>query len=103
MNPAGELMFNVLASFAQFERSLIAERVRPGMARAKKSGVHVGRPSKLNGDLEALRPLIESGRLSCHQAARQLGSRTPRSPAVSSALVQKSPQKAPRKALPSKA
>ena len=72
-NPAGELMFNILASFAQFERSLIAERVRAGMARARKSGVHVGRPAKLNGDLAALRPLIESGQLSRHQAARQLG------------------------------
>jgi DNA invertase Pin-like site-specific DNA recombinase len=72
-NPAGELMFNILASFAQFERSLIAERVRAGMARARKAGVHVGRPAKLNGDLTALRPLIESGQLSRHQAARQLG------------------------------
>ena len=72
-NPAGELMFNILASFAQFERSLIAERVRAGMARARKSGVHVGRPAKLNGDLAALRPLIESCQLSRHQAARQLG------------------------------
>jgi DNA invertase Pin-like site-specific DNA recombinase len=72
-NPAGELMFNILASFAQFERSLIAERVRAGMARARKSGVHVGRPPKLNGDLTVLRPLIESGQLSRHQAARQLG------------------------------
>ena len=33
-SPAGELMFNILASFAQFERSLIAERVRAGMAKA---------------------------------------------------------------------
>ena len=72
-NPAGELMFNILASFAQFEKALIAERVRAGMARARKSGVHVGRPAKLNGDLAALRPLIESGQLSRHQAAQQLG------------------------------
>jgi DNA invertase Pin-like site-specific DNA recombinase len=72
-SPAGELMFNILASFAQFERSLIAERVRAGMARAKATGVHCGRPSKLNGELETLRPLIESGRVSRHQAARQLG------------------------------
>ena len=55
-SPAGELMFNILASFAQFERSLIAERVRAGMARAKASGVRCGRPPKLDGELEALRP-----------------------------------------------
>jgi DNA invertase Pin-like site-specific DNA recombinase len=28
-SPAGELMFNIVASFARFERSLIAERVPP--------------------------------------------------------------------------
>jgi DNA invertase Pin-like site-specific DNA recombinase len=67
------LMFTIMTGFAEFERSLIAERVRAGMARAKKSGVHVGRPAKLDGDLTALRPLIESGQLSRHQAARQLG------------------------------
>jgi DNA invertase Pin-like site-specific DNA recombinase len=72
-NPAGELMFNILASFAQFEKALIAERVRAGMARARKSGVHVGRPQKLNGELDALVPDILAGRLSRHAAARQLG------------------------------
>lgn len=72
-NPAGELMFNILASFAQFERSLIAERVRAGMARAKKSGVRIGRPAKLNGELDALVPDILAGRLSRHAAARRLG------------------------------
>src|SRR5262249_12428624 len=72
-SPVGDLMLNILASFAQFERSLIAERVRAGMARARKSGVHVGRPHKLNGELEALIPEILAGRLSRHAAARQLG------------------------------
>ncbi len=66
-------MLNILASFAQFERALIAERVRAGMARARKQGKHVGRPAVLNGDLDLLRPLIESGALSWRQAARRLG------------------------------
>ncbi len=72
-SPQGELVFNLLATFAQFERSLIAERVRAGMARARKQGKHVGRPAVLNGDLDLLRPLIESGALSRRQAARRLG------------------------------
>ena len=70
---AGQLMFTILTAFAEFERSLIAERVRAGMARAKAAGVHCGRPPKLNGELETLRPVIESGQLSRQQAARQLG------------------------------
>ncbi len=42
--PQGKLLFNLLASFAEFEREQIAERVRAGMARAKREGKHVGRP-----------------------------------------------------------
>jgi DNA invertase Pin-like site-specific DNA recombinase len=55
-NPAGELMFNILASFAQFELSLIDERVRARMARAKKQGKHVRRPRVLNGKWEEIAP-----------------------------------------------
>ncbi len=42
--PQGKLLFNLLASFAEFEREQIAERVKAGMARAKREGRHVGRP-----------------------------------------------------------
>jgi DNA invertase Pin-like site-specific DNA recombinase len=72
-SPVGDLMLNILASFAQFERALIAERVKAGMARAKKQGKHVGRPAVLNGNFEALRPAIEAGTLSRSAAARRLG------------------------------
>jgi DNA invertase Pin-like site-specific DNA recombinase len=72
-NPAGELMFNILASFAQFERSLIAERVRAGMARAKGQGKHVGRPRAVNGEWEELAPRVTSGEISRRAAAKILG------------------------------
>jgi DNA invertase Pin-like site-specific DNA recombinase len=72
-SPVADLMLNILASFAQFERSLIAERVRAGMDRARKQGKHVGRPQALNGNLDALRPAIAAGTLSRRQAAKQLG------------------------------
>jgi DNA invertase Pin-like site-specific DNA recombinase len=68
-----DLMFNILASFAAFERSLIAERVQAGMARARKQGKALGRPRVLNGDFEALRPAIQAGTLSMRAAARKLG------------------------------
>ena len=41
--PAGRLMFNVIAAMAQFERELICERVKAGMAAARARGKHVGR------------------------------------------------------------
>ncbi|MGP4063029.1 recombinase family protein [Halobacillus sp. H74] len=40
------LMFNVLGSFAQFERDLIVERTTEGRERAKKQGKHMGRPGQ---------------------------------------------------------
>jgi|SRR5690625_276767 len=46
------LMFNVLGSFAQFERDLIIERTSEGRERAKKQGKHMGRPSRPRKDIE---------------------------------------------------
>lgn len=43
-----EMLFNVLGSFAQFERRLIKERQAEGIAAAKAKGKHLGRPSRLN-------------------------------------------------------
>jgi DNA invertase Pin-like site-specific DNA recombinase len=40
--PTGELIFHVMASLAQFESSLISQRVKAGMARAKAQGKHIG-------------------------------------------------------------
>jgi DNA invertase Pin-like site-specific DNA recombinase len=72
-SPVADLMLNILASFAQFEKALIAERVRAGMARGKRQGVHVGRPHALNGNLDTLESAIAAGTLSRRAAARQLG------------------------------
>jgi len=40
----GKLIYTVLAGIAEFERSLIQERVKSGIARAQASGIHCGRP-----------------------------------------------------------
>ena len=42
--PSGKLQFHVLAAVAEFERSLISERVRAGMRAATKRGKRSGRP-----------------------------------------------------------
>jgi len=41
--PAGKAMFHMLGVFAEFERSLIVERVRAGIARAKREGTRSGK------------------------------------------------------------
>ena len=42
-NSLGTLLFNILGSFAQFERDLIVERTTEGRVRAKAQGKHMGR------------------------------------------------------------
>ena len=46
--PAGEAMANVLATFAQFERRLIALRTREALAVKRSQGVRLGRPPTLD-------------------------------------------------------
>jgi DNA invertase Pin-like site-specific DNA recombinase len=44
--PAGRLTFQVLGAVAEFEREMLRERVRAGMAQARRAGKNVGRPAK---------------------------------------------------------
>lgn len=41
--PAGRMLFHMVGAFAEFERELIRERTRAGMAAAAKRGVKLGR------------------------------------------------------------
>ena len=43
--PAGKAMFQMLGVFAEFERSIIQERVHAGLARARAKGKTLGRPT----------------------------------------------------------
>ena len=70
--PAGEAMANVLATFAQFERRLIAERTREALAATRAQGVRLGRRSTLP---PAVRRRIQQARaegLSLPKIAEQL-------------------------------
>ncbi len=42
-SPSGRLIFQMLASFAEYERETIGERTRAGLHRALRNGKHVGR------------------------------------------------------------
>lgn len=53
----GELLFNIFASLAQYERTLIRERVMAGLASAKRRGRIGGRPRVL--DQEKLETILE--------------------------------------------
>lgn len=58
----GRFYFHMLAALAEFERELISERTRAGMAAARRRGQHVGRPRKLtDGEIERAREIIAGG------------------------------------------
>jgi DNA invertase Pin-like site-specific DNA recombinase len=44
--PAGRLTFQILGAVAEFERELLRERVKAGMAQARRTGKHVARPAR---------------------------------------------------------
>ncbi|MGI2028691.1 recombinase family protein [Endozoicomonas acroporae] len=46
-NPMHKLMFQMMGAFAEFERSMIRERQREGIAAAKKQGKQIGAKPKL--------------------------------------------------------
>lgn len=49
-SPMATLLLSVMGAFAEFERSLIRERQREGIAVAKKKGVYKGRKRSLTGE-----------------------------------------------------
>ena len=69
---AGELVFHVFGSIAHFERRLIFERTRDGIAAARKRGRTPGRPPLDPETVSAVQKLIAVG-LSPARAAKQLG------------------------------
>src|SRR5437870_13276846 len=50
--PSGEMMANVLATFAQFERRLISQRTKEALAQKRAQGVRLGRPPSLPRQVE---------------------------------------------------
>lgn len=74
--PAGKALFGMMGVFAEFERGMIQERVRAGMARAKargtKSGNAIGRPSVSTAVEDRIRELRSQG-LGMHKIAAQAG------------------------------
>ncbi len=72
-NPMTELMLNMLGSFAQFERDMIKERQREGIALAKAKGVYKGRKKALSDQqVFKIKGLVLQG-VSKNKIAREFG------------------------------
>lgn len=74
--PAGKALFQMMGVFAEFERSIIQERILAGMARVKVHGTRSGRPvgrPRISPDVEqAIRDLRAKGK-GVNKVARELG------------------------------
>lgn len=60
--PAGRALFQMLGVFAEFERAIIVERVRAGIARARTEGKHLGRPRISSETEQTIRVALAEGR-----------------------------------------
>ena len=69
--PSGRLMFQIIGAMAEFERSLIQERVRAGLRNAKLKGKTLGRPRRIVDGDQMVR-LREQG-ASFREIARAVG------------------------------
>jgi DNA invertase Pin-like site-specific DNA recombinase len=71
--PAGKAMFQMMGVFAEFERAMIQERVRAGLARAREEGTKLGRPKIDAATEKAIRAALSKGNVGMHKIAAQCG------------------------------
>jgi DNA invertase Pin-like site-specific DNA recombinase len=70
--PAGKALFQMMGVFAEFERAMIQERVRAGLARAVAEGKRLGRPS-IPPETEARIRVALKGGMSIRKTAAKFG------------------------------
>lgn len=61
-NPAGRLQLGVLMAVAEFERSIIQERVNAGLRAAREKGKRLGRPTTLSQHKASVQALRSQGK-----------------------------------------
>ena len=70
----GRLIFHVFGALAEYERALIGERTRSGLANAKSKGIRLGRPMAMtDNQIEMAKKLKSAGGHSMQAIADQLG------------------------------
>lgn len=70
---AGKMTMQVIAAVAEFERDLLVERTQSGLARARREGKVLGRPSTLTAaQRQVVAARLDAGE-SCAAIARELG------------------------------
>ena len=70
--PMGKLMFQVTGAFAEFERSMIRQRIHAGLSRAVANGAKLGRPLNNPSAIEQARMALGQG-LGINRVAKLVG------------------------------
>lgn len=71
--PSGRAMAGMLAVFAEFERDILRDRVKAGIADARKKGKPHGRPATARQKTQEIRRLFYEEKVSKRKIAKKLG------------------------------
>ena len=71
--PGGKLIFHVFAALAEFEREVIRERTKAGMAAARVRGQHMGRRAKLDATQAKTIALMAQNQIPIEQICGSMG------------------------------
>lgn len=71
--PHGKLLFTIFAGISQFERDLISERTKEGLAAARARGRNGGRPKKNTKDIERAIKLYDNKEYSLKEITEMTG------------------------------
>ena len=71
--PTGRALASMLAVFAEFEREILSERVKAGIAQAQSKGRTLGRPVSVANKAVEVRSLYRKDKLTKSEIARNLG------------------------------
>ena len=94
--PSGRLMFGIIAAMAEFERSLIQERVKAGLSHARRIGKRLGRPRRIvdleqhhqaEGQGHSLQSIADKLGIGYGTASKSLASIERKTPASGAAAV----------------
>jgi DNA invertase Pin-like site-specific DNA recombinase len=71
--PTGRALAGMLAVFAEFEREIMRERVKAGIAQARSKGITLGRPKSAAKKISEVKRLYRKEKLTKSEIARRLG------------------------------
>lgn len=70
--PEGQLMFTIFSGLSQFERDLISQRTKEGLAVAKSKGKHIGRKATDTSQIDYAMHLVDTGKMNITEASKEI-------------------------------